>query len=85
MYFLSLQKRAAPAEGGAAKKARAAPSEAGEGGGAGFSEQEIAGWVQTGQLAGLTVAQLKAICKELGLPVSGVKGELVNRITAKFP
>lgn len=82
-----MQKRAAPGEGGAAKKARAAPSAAGEAGdgGAGFSEQEIAGWAQTGQLAGLTVAQLKAICKELGLPVSGVKGELVNRISAKFP
>lgn len=48
-----------------------------------LSEEEIAGWATTGQLGGLTAVQLKAICKGLGLPVSGVKADLVLRITNK--
>ena len=87
-----MQKRAAAGEGGAAKKAR--PTPAGGGGGeeggivveglGNLSEQEISGWAHTGQLSGLTVVQLKAVCKGLGLPVSGTKGDLIGRISTKF-
>ncbi len=49
-----------------------------------LSEQEISGWAQTGQLAGLTAVQLKALCKGLGLPVSGPKADLIMRISTKF-
>jgi hypothetical protein len=38
----------------------------------------------TAQLAGLTVPQLKVVCKALGLHVSGTKGDLVGRITTKL-
>lgn len=46
--------------------------------------QELSGWAHTGQLSRLTVVQLKATCKVLGLPVSGTKGDLIGRITTKL-
>jgi hypothetical protein len=36
------------------------------------------------KLEKLTVSQLRVICKGLSLPVSGIKGDLVVRISGKF-
>lgn len=51
------------------------------GGGGGSSVQEdLAELISMGKLAKMTVPQLKELCKERGLSVSGMKGDLVDRL-----
>jgi hypothetical protein len=87
------RKRATGDDAPPAKKAKPVPAQRGSGeddvgdgivvdGLGTLSPAEITGWAQTGQLSGLTVAQLKSICKGLGVAVGGAKADLVSRITA---
>jgi len=54
--------------------------EMGGGGGGGSVLEDLAELISMGKLAKMTVPQLKELCKERGLPVSGKKGDLIDRL-----
>jgi len=54
--------------------------EMGGGGGGGSVLEDLAELISMGKLAKMTVPQLKELCKERVLPVSGKKGDLIDRL-----
>eukprot|EP01039_Chlorochromonas_danica_P004691 gene4691-5138_t len=48
-----------------------------------FSEENIQRWAAAGELLSFTLAQLKDMCRTLGIPISGTKADLASRITAQ--
>lgn len=65
------------APAGAAKKSKPAAAD-GE-----YTLESIRQWAAEGQLLAFTGAQLKEMCKIVGVAVSGTKADLAGRITAK--
>jgi hypothetical protein len=43
---------------------------------------QVKEWIASGQISKRTVAQLKCVCRELGVAVGGAKADLVDRIIA---
>ncbi len=50
------------------------------GGGGGSVQEDLEELISMGKLAKMTVPELKESCKERGLPVSGKKGDLIDRL-----